>query len=93
LITETMVKTYSLRAAHVRGLEGEHWQQLAASTEEFARNLASCVGTPVECLRISGSQEFYYVVFYSAQREGVIGCMKVRPDTRPIDPSGGYAEA
>jgi hypothetical protein len=85
LATDMAAKTYALRAAHVRAKPGAHWQQLAASTEEFTKNLRDAIGAEVECLTISGPEAYEYVVFCLVEPPKVIGCMLVRPneDTTP----------
>jgi len=79
VVEEMTVTTYSLRAAHVRALPGEHWQQLAASAEEFVRNLRGVVGEPAQCITITGPAEHHYVVFRHALSGRVLGCMRVLP--------------
>jgi hypothetical protein len=84
VVSEMSVTTFYLRAAHVKTLEGEHWQRLAASTEELAEKLRSAIGTAVECMKITGPEEHYFVVFRSAEGGHIFGCMRVRPDGKQV---------
>jgi len=79
VVNEMTVTTYCLRAAHVGAMEGEHWQQLAASTEEFAQNLRSVVGSPAECITIAGAAEHEFIVFRHSPTGRILGCMRVLP--------------
>ena len=78
VVTQMSVTTYTLRAAHVKALDGEHWQQLAASTEELVENLRSAVGTAEECVKISGTEDYYFLVFRSTETGRIHGCLCVR---------------
>ena len=75
--SQMSVATWALRAAHVKKFEGEHWQRLAVSTGEFAENLQSAIGTDVECIKITGSEEHYFLIFLSTESKHILGCMLV----------------
>jgi hypothetical protein len=81
IVTEVFIETYRLRAAHVAKMQGAHWQQLAASTEEFVQNLRSEVGWPAECITITGPSEHEFVVFRQGLNHRILGCMRAIPRT------------
>jgi len=76
--SQMSVATYAVRAEHVKKFEGEHWQRLAVSTGEFAENLRLAIGTDVECIKITGSEERYFLIFLSTESKHLLGCMLVR---------------
>lgn len=75
--SQMSVATYSLRAEHLKKFEGQHLQRLAASTGEFAENLRLAIGTDVECIKITGSGEGYFLMFLSTESRHILGCMLV----------------
>lgn len=85
VIDELFVVTYRLRAAHVGKFSEAHWQQLAASTEEFVRNIEPQVGSALECISLKGGHEHEFVIFRAPELGRVLGCMRVIParDTQP----------
>ena len=73
---EHLRSIYTDRLEHLRRYDTVHPKQLANSVEEFLRNLERAGRAQAVCYEIETPVEFKIIVFVSAEKRDVLGCLK-----------------